>query len=123
MKSDMLGQAMTLRSQQAIRWGPGSLWATLLMYTPGSLGDHDRAADEAKCSPCRISFITALSIDEWLGVEGSRLPWGHPGQAVAASEKEHPPLRAAASQPMGGIRVRFVNGSSIVWFQKMPLRL
>ena len=73
----MLGQAMTLRSQQPD--GVIKSWATLLMYNLIRL-EITRIADEAKVQPCRISFITALRyiVDEWLGSSGS-----HPGAILA----------------------------------------
>ena len=97
MKTDMLGQAMTLRSQQP-DGVKQELWATLLMYNLIRL-EITRIADEAKVQPCRISFITALRyiVDEWLWSSGSHTPWGHPGPSLRPW-KEHPPLRAAASQ-------------------------
>ncbi|WP_231643094.1 IS4 family transposase [Ralstonia syzygii] len=58
IKTDMLRQAMTLRSQ----YPDGveqELWATLLMYNLIRL-EMTRIADEAKVEPCRISFVTAL---------------------------------------------------------------
>lgn len=71
MKTDMLGQAMTLRSQQP-DGVKQELWATLLMYNLIRL-EITRIADEAKVQPCRISFITALRyiVDEWLWSSGS----------------------------------------------------
>lgn len=66
IKTDILRQAMTLRSQhpQGIEQ---ELWATLLMYKLIRL-EITRIADEANVQPCRINFITALRyiIDEWL---------------------------------------------------------
>ena len=58
IKTDMLGQAMTLRSQHC-EGVKQELWATLLMYNLIRL-EITRIADEAKVEPSRISFITAL---------------------------------------------------------------
>ncbi|MGV2528042.1 UNVERIFIED_CONTAM: transposase, partial [Bacillus thuringiensis] len=83
MKTDMLGQAMTLRSQQP-DGVKQELWATLLMYNLIRL-EITRIADEAKVQPCRISFITALRyiVDEWLWSSGSHTPGAIPAKLAA----------------------------------------
>lgn len=66
IKTEMLRQHMTLRSQhpEGVRQ---ELWATLLMYNLIRL-EITRIAQEAKVTPERVSFITALRyiVDEWL---------------------------------------------------------
>ena len=59
------GQAMTLRSQQP-DGAKQELWATFVDVQPIRL---EITHAEAKVQPCRISFITALPSDEWLGVQ------------------------------------------------------
>jgi hypothetical protein len=80
IKTDMLGQAMTLRSQQP-EGVKQELWATLLMYNLIRL-EITRIADEAKVEPCRISFITALRyiVDEWLWSSSCRTPGSIPAK-------------------------------------------
>jgi hypothetical protein len=83
IKTDMLRQAMTLRSQHP-DGVEQELWATLLMYNLIRL-EITRIADEAKVEPCRISFITALRyiIDEWLWSSTSTAPGAIPGKLRA----------------------------------------
>lgn len=83
MKTDMLGQTMTLRSQQP-EGVKQELWATLLMYNLICL-EMTRIADEAKVQPCRISFITALRyiVDEWLWSSSCRTPGSIPAKLKA----------------------------------------
>lgn len=74
IKTDMLRQAMTLRSQQP-EGVKQELWATLLMYNLIRL-EITRIAQEAEVHPCRVSFITALRyiVDEWLWSSTSTAP-------------------------------------------------
>ena len=106
MKTDMLGQAMTLRSQQP-DGVKQELWATLLMYNLIRFGDHAHRR-RAKVQPCRISFITALRyiVDEWLWSSGSH-PLG-PSWPNLRHEKEHPAASCCRLAIPSGIRVRFV---------------
>ena len=122
MKTDMLGQAMTLRSQQP-DGVKQELWATLLMYNLIRL-EITRIADEAKVQPCRISFITALRyiVDEWLWEFRITHPWGHPCQACG-HEKEHPPLQVLPPRRSHRRYPREVRDQDPVSRQKMPLRL
>ncbi|CBJ37609.1 putative transposase, IS4 family [Ralstonia solanacearum CMR15] len=80
IKTDMLRQAMTLRSQHP-NGVEQELWATLLMYNLIRL-EMTRIADEAKVEPSRISFVTALRyiIDEWLWSSTSRTPGAIPSK-------------------------------------------
>jgi hypothetical protein len=83
IKTDMLRQAMTLRSQQP-EGVKQELWATLLMYNLIRL-EITRIADEAEVEPCRISFITALRyiVDEWLWSSSCRTPGSIPAKLRA----------------------------------------
>ena len=83
LKTDMLRQAMTLRSQHP-EGVEQELWATLLMYNLIRL-EITRIADEAKVEPCRISFVTALRyiIDEWLWSSSSTAPGAIPAKLRA----------------------------------------
>jgi hypothetical protein len=80
MKTEMLRQSMTLRSQhpQGVKQ---ELWATLLMYNLIRL-EMTRIAQEAKVEPLRISFITALRyiVDEWLWSAMSHSPGAIPAR-------------------------------------------
>lgn len=80
MKTEMLRQSMTLRSQhpQGVKQ---ELWATLLMYNLIRL-EMMRIAQEAKVEPLRISFITALRyiVDEWLWSAISQSPGAIPAR-------------------------------------------
>jgi hypothetical protein len=83
IKTAMLRQAMTLRSQQPEGIAQ-ELWATLLMYNLIRL-EITRIAEEAKVAPCRISFTTALRyiIDEWLWTSTTRSPGSVPAKLRA----------------------------------------
>ncbi|SFU93861.1 Transposase DDE domain-containing protein, partial [Paenacidovorax caeni] len=103
MKTDMLRQTMTLRSQQP-QGVKQELWATLLMYNLIRL-EITRIADEAKVQPCRISFITALRyiVDEWLWSSSSRTPGAIPGKLKAMRQNIRrfvlPPRRSERRYP------------------------
>ena len=99
IKTDMLRQAMTLRSQQP-EGIKQELWATLLMYNLIRL-EITRIADEAKVEPSRISFITALRyiVDEWLWSSSCRTPGSIPTKLSAMRNNIRrfvlPPRRSA----------------------------
>lgn len=99
IKTDMLRQAMTLRSQQP-EGVKQELWATLLMYNLIRL-EITRIADEAKVEPSRISFITALRyiVDEWLWSSSCRTPGSIPTKLSAMRNNIRrfvlPPRRSA----------------------------
>ena len=103
MKTDMLRQTMTLRSQQP-QGVKQELWATLLMYNLIRL-EITRIADEAKVQPCRISFMTALRyiVDEWLWSSSSRTPGAIPGKLKAMRQNIRrfvlPPRRSERRYP------------------------
>ena len=80
MKTEMLRQSMTLRSQHS-DGVKQELWATLLMYNLIRL-EITRIAEEAQVEPQRISFITALRyiVDEWLWSALSRSPGAIPAK-------------------------------------------
>lgn len=80
IKTDMLRQAMTLRSQHP-EGVKQELWATLTIYNLIRL-EMTRIAQEAKVHPCRISFITALRyiVDEWLWSSTSTAPGAIPAK-------------------------------------------
>ena len=103
IKTDMLRQAMTLRSQHP-EGVEQELWATLLMYNLIRL-EITRIADEAKVEPCRISFITALRyiIDEWLWSSTSTTPGAIPAKLQAMRQNIRrfvlPPRRSERRYP------------------------
>ena len=106
MKTDMLGQAMTLRSQQP-DGVKQELWATLLMYNLIRL-EITRIADEAKRSPvasassrrCATSWMNGTPVqDHTLGAIPAKL---------AARERTSAASCCRLADPTGGIRVRFV---------------
>lgn len=80
IKTDMLRQAMTLRSQHP-EGIEQELWATLLMYNLIRV-EMARIAQEAAVPPSRISFITALRyiIDEWIWSSGRVAPGAIPAK-------------------------------------------
>ncbi|HEY9207434.1 MAG TPA: IS4 family transposase [Acidovorax sp.] len=122
MKTDMLRQAMTLRSQQP-DGVKQELWATLLMYNLIRL-EITSIADEAKVAPCRISFITALRyiVDEWLWSSMSRTPGAIP--AKLANMRQN--IRRFLLPPRRSERryARTVRASKTRYpIKKMPLRL
>lgn len=103
IKTDMLRQAMTLRSQHP-DGVEQELWATLLMYNLIRL-EITRIADEAKVEPCRISFITALRyiVDEWLWSSTSTAPGAIPAKLRAMRQNIRrfvlPPRRSKRRYP------------------------
>lgn len=122
IKTDMLRQAMTLRSQHpdGVRQ---ELWATLLMYNLIRL-EITRIAQQAQLHPCRISFITALRyiVDEWLWSATCPSPGTIPAKLQAMRQDIRrfvlPPRRSKRRRP------RTVKMSKTQYpVKKMPLRL
>ena len=78
MKTDMLGRAMTLRSQQPDRVRKRAV-GNLVDVQPDPAWRSRASQTRSKCSPvASASSRRCAVVDEWLWSSGSHTPWGHP---------------------------------------------